>query len=143
MVRTHLASAMTLNNYYCEMIAERSYIFRWRSCWCWHCVCLNSLLPEKWNCHKGLYVYRWKGSKFCFWYFWSILKLGQNLMVSWKCFWMPLFLHLNIIFYFSHHLQHSYKSKQFTTVLQLLRLLNALYAIQNFFLSYIKCLKVR
>ena len=42
-VRIHFANIMTLNNW--EMIAEtRSYIFRWRSCFCRHLVCLSSLI---------------------------------------------------------------------------------------------------
>ena len=53
-VRTYLASVMTLNNW--EMIAEtRSYIFRWRSRCRRRCVCLSSLVQMvqwwfvKWN----------------------------------------------------------------------------------------------
>ena len=42
-VRTHFASAMTLNN--CDIIEEtRSYIFRWRSRCRWRRLCLSSLL---------------------------------------------------------------------------------------------------
>jgi len=44
-VRTHFASAMTLNN--CERIAEtRSFIFRWRSRCLLHRIYLSSLLTQ-------------------------------------------------------------------------------------------------